>query len=80
MFKTTTSGKRPIKGPCEVRLIGLDGLRTLNLDGVDGCPGLLGASGTHLFMFIMLGYIIGVGVGAARETKCSNLTLDGVSE
>ena len=59
IFKTTTSGKRPINGPWEVRVIGFEGLRTLNREGVDGWPGLLGASGTHLFMFILPDYVYG---------------------
>jgi hypothetical protein len=59
IFKTTTSGKRPMNGPCDVRVIGFEGLRTLNRDGVDGWPGLLGASGTHLFMFILPDYVYG---------------------
>jgi len=57
IFKTTTSGKRPINGPWEVRVMGFEGLRTLKRDGVDGWPGLLGASGTHLFMFILPDYV-----------------------
>jgi hypothetical protein len=39
--------------------MGFEGLRTLNRDGVDGWPGLLGASGTHLFMFILPDYVYG---------------------
>lgn len=52
MLRTTSSGNRPMKGPCAVRAVdSLDGLRTLKRDEeVDDCPGLDGASGTHLFI------------------------------
>lgn len=72
IFKTTTSGKRPMNGPWDVRVMGLEGLRTLNRDGVDGWPGLLGASGTHLFMFILPDYVYGIGTGIARA-RCDKV-------
>jgi hypothetical protein len=50
---TTTSGNRPMNGPCVVRAAGLVGFITLNLEDEEGWPGLLGARGTHLFMFMV---------------------------
>jgi hypothetical protein len=49
-----------MNGPWDVRVIGFEGFRTLNLDGVDGCPGLLGARGTHLFILL-------IGIGCMGE-------------
>lgn len=54
MLSTTSSGNRPMNGPCDARAaVGFDGLRTLKREDEDGWPGLEGASGTHLFIVVV---------------------------